>query len=234
MRRFSSTAVILFLRDEVQELQRKNLLNGSSYLAQRRLLRQLNSYAVSQVQSSGLPYFIVQGEAQHGNTFGERLAHATASVYALGYDRVLLVGNDCPELATDTLLHSAANLEEKPVVIGPATDGGIYLLGLHRSAFDFPAFADLAWERADLQRSLLLYLEERNQAFCLLPAATDIDKSEDWQEVLLKLPSTHFIGRLIQCLLSSIRIVALPPPRLLFYDLLFTSSFSQRGPPAVV
>lgn len=69
---------------------------------------------------------------QRGETFGRRLRNSIASALDMGYRPVVLVGSDNPSLPPEAVLEAFEALEGCDVVIGPATDGGYYLIGMHR------------------------------------------------------------------------------------------------------
>lgn len=103
---------------------------------------------------------------------GRRLRTAVAAAFARGRERILLIGGDCPSLDAATLNKGARFLSDgADVVIGPATDGGYYLLGLRRLANADVLFEEIPWssrdvarvttERADALRLQLARLDEK-------------------------------------------------------------------------
>ena len=86
---------------------------------------------------------IVGAEAQilqqHGDDFAERLSRICRDCAALGYARTIILGSDSPQAPADTVTRALALLASFDVVLGPAEDGGYYLIGLRNQ----PAPADL-------------------------------------------------------------------------------------------
>ena len=80
---------------------------------------------------------------QRGRTLGERLAEATRAAFSEGASRVAVIGTDSPWLAASDLDDAFAALESADAVIGPAEDGGYYVLGLARSQPRL--FEGIAW-----------------------------------------------------------------------------------------
>ena len=82
---------------------------------------------------------------QRGRDFGESLRLAFDDAFAMGYRRVLVIGNDAPEISPAYIRHALARLErdERAAVLGPAGDGGYALLGL--GARCPGAFENIAW-----------------------------------------------------------------------------------------
>ncbi len=97
----------------------------------------------------------------------------------------ILIGSDCPGL-TPALLRTAADwLGSRPMVIGPATDGGYYLLGYRRPA-PF-AFTDMPWSTDAVFAETLRRFAAQGVELAVLPALSDIDTVEDlaqWPEYL--------------------------------------------------
>ncbi|MFH1059409.1 MAG: TIGR04282 family arsenosugar biosynthesis glycosyltransferase, partial [Pseudomonadota bacterium] len=74
---------------------------------------------------------------------GARMHQALSEALAEGADRVVLMGSDCPGLTDAVLAQAFAALHDHDLVLGPATDGGYYLVGLTRPAPEL--FADITW-----------------------------------------------------------------------------------------
>ncbi|MCP9450885.1 MAG: TIGR04282 family arsenosugar biosynthesis glycosyltransferase [Nitrospira sp.] len=134
--------------------------------------------------SSAHPFFKVL-EARHhvrlidqtGEDLGERMARTFDELFAQGYRSAVLVGTDVPSLPLEEYRRAFALLESHDIVLGPALDGGYYLLGLTRPA---PAlFTDMPWSTGDVRT----ITEERARSLELTIALTapwrDIDTIED-------------------------------------------------------
>jgi rSAM/selenodomain-associated transferase 1 len=80
---------------------------------------------------------------QQGNTLGERLAHAVAKAFDEGFARVVVIGTDCPELETSFLTWAFDCLLSNDMVLGPAMDGGYYLIGLRANQPEL--FREIDW-----------------------------------------------------------------------------------------
>jgi uncharacterized protein len=111
---------------------------------------------------------------------GERMAAAFAAAFERGARRAVIVGSDVPGLSGVAVREALDALEERDVALGPARDGGYYLMALRRPC---PAlFAGLAWSTpsvlaATLERADALGLKVR-----LLEPLTDIDTLEDLRQ----------------------------------------------------
>ena len=109
--------------------------------------------------------------SQGSGDLGDRLRDA------IGEPPVIFVGADCPDLTT-TLLHEAADaLAEHEVVIGPAEDGGYWLIGIS-ARFDW-LFTDMEWGTEAVLPETLRRLAERDITPKILPTLADCDRPED-------------------------------------------------------
>ena len=81
--------------------------------------------------------------AQTDGDLGRRLRYAFAAAFDRGASRVIMIGGDCPDLDEETFHETALRLSRADVVLGPAADGGYYLLALRRPAPSL--FANIPW-----------------------------------------------------------------------------------------
>ena len=129
------------------------------------------------VLGSGASKYGAELKTQRGNSLGARMENAFSECLSAGA-RGLLIGCDCPELCVDDLICCAAWLaEDVDAVLGPAEDGGYYLVGLAAEAPGL--FADLAWggpEVLDITRGRLRDMGLRWRE---LPRRWDVDRPED-------------------------------------------------------
>ena len=116
---------------------------------------------------------------QRGATFGERLAAAFADAAALGYRQIVAVGGDAPELGEAELAAAFRALAAHRVVLGPARDGGVYLLGVAGDASEL--LGGVPWQT----RRVLSALLRRAPEAAMLRALTDLDRREDLLQLAL-------------------------------------------------
>ncbi len=110
---------------------------------------------------------------------GQRLHEASQSAFEQGVSRVVLIGTDCPDL-TPTLLKSAFDiLHTNDVAIGPALDGGYYLIGLKRGLFEL--FTDIPWGGDEVLSKTLQVCTRLNLSVHQLTPLSDIDTPDDYQ-----------------------------------------------------
>lgn len=126
---------------------------------------------------------------QMGNDLGARMAHAFETLFALGYKNCVIVGSDLFDLKAQHINEAFEGLKVKDVVIGPAEDGGYYLLGLKKMIPTL--FKNKNWGTSTVFTETMKDLENYNKGF--LETLNDIDTFEDlektkyYQEQFLKL-----------------------------------------------
>ena len=114
---------------------------------------------------------------QAGSDLGERMAAAFRHGFEEGYERILIIGTDCPDLKTNILEDAFKQLDTHDAVIGPAVDGGYYLLGLKR--FIPEVLQDILWGSDQVFQQTTIRLKHLGQSVCLLEPLRDIDRPED-------------------------------------------------------
>jgi glycosyltransferase A (GT-A) superfamily protein (DUF2064 family) len=125
-----------------------------------------------------------------GADLGERLFHALAGA-ARDHRFVAAVGSDHPDLDLAAVEAAFTALAEPSpaadVVVGPAADGGYYLIALAAAAVDRRLFAGIAWSGPTVLASTLDRCRDLGLAVALLPEASDVDTPEDLRRLAERL-----------------------------------------------
>jgi rSAM/selenodomain-associated transferase 1 len=116
---------------------------------------------------------------QEGQDLGERMANAIARSFESGMEKVVLIGTDCPTLQSQHLNEAFEALSNSDLVLGPATDGGYYLIGMKRKA-DY-LFEGISWSTSEVLSQTLAVATAHGLHFTLLDELSDIDTQEDWE-----------------------------------------------------
>lgn len=111
---------------------------------------------------------------------GERMSAAFLRAFAAAGSPVLIVGSDCAQLTSAIVEDGIKALETHDFVIGPAEDGGYYLLGMR--AFHPEVFQDIAWSTEEVLPQTLEIIRSNSWSHALLPVLSDIDYEEDWEK----------------------------------------------------
>lgn len=184
LRQESHIALVLFTRTRAEEARAKDL-SGRRHLRTNSLIAgHLIGHAEGTARASGLSCFVIDSDHQHGSSFGEKLANAFEEIYALGYSGVIAIGNDCPTLTPGDLQEAAAALTERQAVIGPAADGGVYLIGLQKQAYDRNRFLALPWATARLAAVLYEEYGTIRNGYHICTLRSDIDSAPQLLHVL--------------------------------------------------
>lgn len=115
---------------------------------------------------------------------GARLLQASQQAFAEGATKVLMIGTDCPELDANRLRQTLTLLDQHDVVLGPAIDGGYYLIGLRRLIPEL--FQDILWSTPAVLKQTVQIAEALDLAIALLTPLSDVDYPEDlplWKRV---------------------------------------------------
>lgn len=123
--------------------------------------------------------------AQCEGDLGQRLAHAFHQGFARGRERLLAIGSDCPAIESAHIARAFYLLRHHDLVLGPALDGGYYLIGLRQAV---PAlFQGVAWGTAEVLRQTVAIATHLNLSTAFLDPLPDIDRPEDlpeWEKIL--------------------------------------------------
>ncbi|MEB8346690.1 TIGR04282 family arsenosugar biosynthesis glycosyltransferase [Flavobacteriaceae bacterium KMM 6898] len=116
---------------------------------------------------------------QHGTDLGERMFNAFKDGFEAGYKNIIIIGSDMYDLSTDDLNAAFDELQKNEFVIGPAEDGGYYLLGL--SKINASLFKNKTWGTDTVLTDTLIDL--KNEKIKLLQIKNDVDHYEDIQYI---------------------------------------------------
>jgi rSAM/selenodomain-associated transferase 1 len=114
---------------------------------------------------------------QQGNSLGDRMSNAFENGFKQGYEKVILIGSDLPEISPSIIQEGFDKLEKSEVVFGPAEDGGYYLIGMKKSRKFI--FENKPWSETGLLEITLDELGKQDVSFSLLQTLNDIDTFED-------------------------------------------------------
>ncbi|MDQ2862429.1 MAG: TIGR04282 family arsenosugar biosynthesis glycosyltransferase [Bacteroidota bacterium] len=116
-------------------------------------------------------------ELQHGTNLGDRMKNAFDNLFKNGYEKVIIIGSDCYELTNDILNDAFYQLTKNDIVIGPANDGGYYLLGMNQ--FIPELFKDKKWSSESVYTDTVNQVKKINKKFYNLPLLSDVDEEKD-------------------------------------------------------
>ncbi len=131
----------------------------------------------SAMPETGIRLFI-----QNGNDLGDKMRQAIQDRFAEGYEKVVVIGSDSPSLPVAYIKRALGS--DKRLVLGPSTDGGYYLIGMHGEMVE--VFDGVSWGTENVLQETCERLVGSGAELELLPVWYDIDSPED-----LKFFKTH-------------------------------------------
>lgn len=118
-----------------------------------------------------------QTHIQTGNDLGERMFNAFKEMKSIGYSQVVIIGTDCLELTSEMINDAFKALNSTDYVLGPAFDGGYYLLGL--TELNDELFLNKEWSNDKVFQTTIDVIQQQNKTVFLLEKLNDIDTFED-------------------------------------------------------
>lgn len=115
---------------------------------------------------------------QASGDLGDKMKTAFQELFTIGYKEVIIIGSDCLQLTPVIIEDGFTMLRENDAVIGPAKDGGYYLLGMW--AMHGFIFKNKAWSTSSVFDQTMAELQQHQLTVGLLPQLTDVDTQEDW------------------------------------------------------
>ncbi|MGC1394083.1 MAG: TIGR04282 family arsenosugar biosynthesis glycosyltransferase [Coleofasciculaceae cyanobacterium] len=114
---------------------------------------------------------------QSPGDIGYRMAVAFQTAFEAEMSRVVLIGIDCPDLKAELMVDAFQALNKHDLVLGPATDGGYYLIGLNYLISEL--FIGITWSTAKVLEQTKNIAQKLELAVAYLPTLSDIDRPED-------------------------------------------------------
>lgn len=122
---------------------------------------------------------------QKGLDLGARLAGAFEERFSAGFRQVVVLGSDSPHLPPERVVRAFEEMEKQQVVVGPARDGGYYLIGATRLHLEL--FREIPWGTAQVYRETVRRARKEGITLASLPAWDDVDTPESvralWKDI---------------------------------------------------
>lgn len=126
-------------------------------------------------------------KVQTGDDLGQKMKNAFEATFAQEKsDAVVIIGSDCAELEERHVSEAFDALESNDIVLGPAKDGGYYLLGMR--VFVPELFKSIDWSTSKVAEQTLYAIKENNLSYLLLDELNDVDTVEDYVQIKHRLP----------------------------------------------
>ena len=216
------TGLLVFTESANQLVKRKKLASNRfcNQLLHKLLLRKTKAL----VEATSSDYIWWDESRQEGNTFHERLYHAIAAQFESGFDRLIVIGSDHPNLTQTHIRKALSILHSGKSVLGPAADGGCYLFSIEKSDFQDFCAAAISWQEKSVQEEILDFFAVRRKKCVQLNILEDLDDENDLAYLIGKLGHTSILRRL-----KSIFNLPLRSPKILRYTELSIPIYSIAG-----
>ena len=176
---------------EEQALEIYRQLLAKTYLALRDISVSITTYFSEFIPDN--PIHSAENKlVQVGQDLGERMKNAFAENFELGIEKIVLIGTDCPSLEGIHLSQAFEALDQSDLVLGPARDGGYYMIGMKRRT-DF-LFEGITWSTELVLSQTLALAAEQGLQTSLLPVLEDIDTLEDWERYCSQIGDMPYIS----------------------------------------
>ena len=120
---------------------------------------------------------VYEKHIQSGDGLGDKMYNAMKHSFGEWAGKVVLIGSDCFELNSGIIEEAFKALEESDYVLGPAKDGGYYLIGM--KALNLEIFQNKEWSSENVFLDTLLDIKNQEKSHYLLPTLSDVDTEED-------------------------------------------------------
>jgi len=156
------------------------LLQHTRGIAQSLPVQRLLFYSNFIEEADAWPAEEFEKRVQAPGHLGVRMAQAFQQAFKDAADRVVIIGSDCASLTKEVVLAAFDLLHNHDFVVGPALDGGYYLLGMR--SFHPEVFEGIAWSTEEVFPTTIERIKGLGKTYALLPTLSDIDYEEDWEK----------------------------------------------------
>lgn len=129
---------------------------------------------------------------QIGLDLGQRMKNAFLQAFNEGFNKVVIIGSDSPDLPAEYLELAFKAFKTNDVVLGPSSDGGYYLIGFVKDKFSPEVFERICWSTENVFEQTINTLKHSKHKLYVLPLWHDIDTSADLNELIKRNRRTAF------------------------------------------
>jgi rSAM/selenodomain-associated transferase 1 len=196
MTMLSSTALVIFVRNPVLGQVKTRLAKDIGNERALAIYLQLLEHTLKITRSLSFRKFIYYADEvsdydlwsvpgytkrmQSGTNLGERMLNSFKELFEQGFTRIVIIGSDCLQLQAENLQEAVTLLESNTAVIGPASDGGYYLLGLTKLYPEL--FVNKPWSTDQVLTKTIDDFNNQGISYALLEELSDIDDITDLEE----------------------------------------------------
>ena len=155
----------------------EELLRYTQQITENLPFRKVLYYADEVLEKDCWPNPVYEKRTQISGNLGIKMLNAFTETFASGAEQVVLIGSDCYELTSEILEEAFRQLEKHDAVIGPAADGGYYLVGFSR--LNPSVFQNKTWSTHTVFQETIQDLKQAGYSYFTLPKLNDVDEEKD-------------------------------------------------------
>jgi rSAM/selenodomain-associated transferase 1 len=129
---------------------------------------------------------------QRGEDLGERMENAFKDSFSADVVKVVLIGSDIPDITSIVMDEAFSSLELQDAVIGPASDGGYYLIGFRKDAFLPDVFRGIPWSTGSVFQQTMEIFRRSGMRVHVLQEWNDVDTLDDLRSLFERNMDTWF------------------------------------------
>ena len=130
--------------------------------------------------------------SQQGSDIGERMGNAFVQSFSEGSEQLVLIGSDIPDLTNSIINRAFSSLHKGDAVLGPASDGGYYLIGFKATSFLPDVFHGIHWSTSSVYRETMEIFRHSKYRVHTLPQWNDVDTLDDLRTLFERNRDTDF------------------------------------------
>jgi rSAM/selenodomain-associated transferase 1 len=129
---------------------------------------------------------------QRGLDIGKKMENAFVQAFSEDSERVVLIGSDIPDLPNSIIHRAFSSLDKSDAVLGPASDGGYYLIGFRKSSFLPDVFHGIPWSTPFVYRETIEVFRRSKYRVHTLPQWNDVDTLDNLRALFSRNKDTDF------------------------------------------
>lgn len=173
-------AIVYFANRPEKEAVRKPLFPALNYQQNFKIYRELEKHVFSQLKNVDLPVIHIDDVKQKGETFAIRFCNAIEQAFNLGFNQLILLGNDAPELDSSVLRNAYEVLCAGNSAVVNTQRGGACLIAINKAHYNRQNWLKLAWQSARLSAALIQELKDA----VVLQKVTEVHRPFDVKKIV--------------------------------------------------
>ena len=227
----NKTVILFFARTAAAEMRHKKLCKKGNNVNSRLHLF-LYKKTLTEIYKTGLPFIVCHEDKQIGNNFGSRYNNAVKDCFSKGYNSVIAIGSDCPQLKAADIIYSQHQLIKGNNILGPDNRGGIYLMGIQQKHFANIDFKNIEWHSKHVYSQLQTCFAPLSATTFLLHKLNDVNVEKDVLQLIEQCAKNVFVEVLQQIIFGTRLTFSFSFN--CFKQLFYNYNTTFRGPPALL